>query len=87
MNDDELWDALDGLYAYDMGAIDSGIHDEALRERVKTELWKDLGPNGLFTGRITRLVRDRMLTDQEIAAGRSLEDVAEFTRWLDEEMR
>lgn len=87
MTDDEFWDALDGLYAYDMGSIDSGIHDEVLRERVKTELWNGLGPHSLFTGRITRLVRDRMLTDAELAAGRSLEDVVEFTRWLDDEMR
>jgi hypothetical protein len=38
MTEDELFDAIDGLMAYDLHAIDSGIYDEALRERVRTEL-------------------------------------------------
>lgn len=38
MTDAELFDALDGLFAYDTGATDSGIHDEALRLRALKEL-------------------------------------------------
>ena len=34
MTYEEIEDALDGLCAYDHGATDSGIKDEALRERV-----------------------------------------------------
>ncbi|GGR31337.1 hypothetical protein [Deinococcus ruber] len=34
MTDDQLFDALDGLYAYDSGSVDSGIHDELLRLQV-----------------------------------------------------
>ena len=87
MTDEELFDALDGLHAYDGGAIDSGLHDEALRLRVKDEIWKDLNPPALFTPRLARLVRDRMLNEESLAQGYGLEDVSEFIRWLDEEMR
>jgi hypothetical protein len=36
MTDAELWDALDGLYAFDSGATDSGLHDTDLRRRAAT---------------------------------------------------
>lgn len=32
---EELCKAVDGLYAYDSGCIDSGIHDEELKARVR----------------------------------------------------
>lgn len=32
---DWLRDALDGLFAYDNGATDSGIHDDALRAKCR----------------------------------------------------
>ena len=33
-----LADALDGLYAYDGGATDSGIHDPELRARCRVQI-------------------------------------------------
>jgi hypothetical protein len=33
-----LKDALDGLFAYDGGAVDSGIHDDELRARCRDEI-------------------------------------------------
>ena len=38
MDYETLRDSLDGLFAYDTGSTDSGIHDEALRERCKAHL-------------------------------------------------
>jgi hypothetical protein len=38
MDREALKDALDGLHAYDGGAIDSGIHDDDLRARCRAEI-------------------------------------------------
>jgi hypothetical protein len=76
MTDEELWDALDGLFAYDMGCRSSGIKDDKLRDRVKAELEKD-------KLRLSRIVRDRMLTENRLAQGYGLEDVKEFIDWSD----
>lgn len=86
LTDDELFDALNGLYAYDTGSIDSGIHDEALRARVKRELELDARPSQIAGDRLARFVRDRMLNEESITAGYGLEDVAGFIRWLGEYM-
>ncbi len=103
MTEAELWDALDGLMAYDLGATDSGIHDEDLRARVKAELLRldteaearararredgdhyaaEMGAN--LT--LSRFVRERMLSDDALAQGYSIEDVKEFIDWLAIEM-
>ncbi len=80
MTDEELSDALDGLKAYDSGCIDSGIHDEVLRERVKAELAAS------SMTRISRIVREMRLSDEALAQGYTLEDVASILRWLDDRM-
>jgi hypothetical protein len=80
VTDQKLHDALDGLFAYDLGSTDSGIHDEALRERVKAELRRDCGPDQLAGQRLSAFAR-RLLEPP-----RGLEDVAEFIRWLSEFM-
>lgn len=38
MTKKKLWDAIDGLMAYDMGATCSGIKDDDLKARVVEEL-------------------------------------------------
>lgn len=87
MTDAELRDALDGLFAYDDGCIGSGIHDEALRQRVIAELCKDLKDGQLYGDRVTRLAREMWLSDEAIAAGYGLEDLRAFVDWLDDRMR
>lgn len=86
MTDDELLDALLGLYAYDTGSLDSGIHDEALRARVVAELRRRLEdhPHHLLgcDPATTRLVRDGLISDERIAEGYCLEDLASFVTWL-----
>lgn len=80
MTTDELHAALDGLFAYEGCCVDSGIHDEALRARCVKEL------AALDRPGLARLVRDMWLTEESIGQGYGAEDVAEFLRWLDDEM-
>lgn len=85
MTDEELRDALDGLAAYDAGATDSGIRDEALRARCIAEL-KERAAAESWRPFISRLVRDMWLSDEAIGQGYGLEDALEFTEWLEERM-
>lgn len=88
MTDEELRDALDGLYAYDQGSRDSGIHDEALRERCIKEL-RDR-PRGEFELLprllVSRMVRDMWLSEEALQQGYGIEDAARFIAWLDDQM-
>lgn len=86
MTDAELWDALDGLCAYDVGCTDSGIHDEKLRAKCIEELKIGLKPNQMYSDRVARLVRDNILSEESIKQGYGLEDVASFIEWLEERM-
>lgn len=64
MEESELRDALNGLYAYDTGSIDSGIHDEALRKRCVEELRSRAGQYELYPRLfIGRMVRDLYLSE------------------------
>ena len=87
MSDEELRAALDGLFAYDGGSTDSGIHDEALRARCITELHSRSGPYEtaprLF---LSRLIRDMWLSEEALEQGYGIEDAVEFTEWLGERM-
>jgi hypothetical protein len=80
----ELYAALDGLMAYDLGATDSGIHDERLRARVKDQLQALSEEEFRFT--ISRFVRDACLAEDQLAAGYGIEDVRDFINWLSREM-
>lgn len=84
MTDAELYDALDGLMAYDGGATDSGIHDEALRQRVKDHL--DGLPDRDALKLLSRYIRAYYLTDKAIDEGYGIESVAAFIRWMGDEM-
>lgn len=86
MTDDELRDALDGLYAYDGGA-GSGIRDESLRARCTEDLAvrRALGPDR-WRQWLGALVRDMWLSDVALAQGYGLEEATGFIRWLGERM-
>ncbi len=76
MTDEELLDAVDGLFAYDMGAASSGIHDELLRQRVIVLLDDvDQGKRVLT-----------MAAHNYSTAPYTIEDVAQFVTWLRERM-
>ncbi len=87
MTDEELRDALLGLYAFDSGATVSGIKDESLRRRVIGELAKDLTDSELFSARLSRLAREMFLSEEVIEQGFGLEDIRRFANWYDEHMR
>lgn len=80
----ELKDALDGLFAYDNGSVDSGIHDEALRATVQKQL-QEMRP--LEHRRlIAKFVIDLYLSEKAIEAGYGPEDARGFLEWLGDEM-
>ena len=86
VTDGELRKALDGLFAYDGGATDSGIHDEGLRARCITALKEHRAAAEQWRPFVARLVRDMWLSDEAIGQGYGLEDALEFTEWLEERM-
>lgn len=88
MTEEEFRDALDGLFAYDTGATDSGIKDEKLRQQCKEYMQSmprephELVPRVWFS----RLVREMWLDEVRLAQGYGIEDAIAFLRWLDDEM-
>ena len=76
--------ALDGLMAYDIGATDSGVKDEALRKRVREHLHGM--PDGEMIATLSRYAREHFLAESALSDGRSIADVAEFVRWLSNRM-
>lgn len=77
MSDGDLFEALDGLFAYDTGCVDSGIRDERLRTAVKAELTKD---DAAGIRRLTEFAKRYMEPPY------TLEDVASFIEWLRDHM-
>jgi hypothetical protein len=75
----QLFDAMDALMAFDRGATDSGIHDDDLKDSVRTYL------EGLeekeFRQICARYAR-RFLSKKGLEAGYGLEDVQHFIDWL-----
>jgi hypothetical protein len=78
--DVSLFEAMDALMAYDLGAWDSGDGDENTREVVKAYLAR------LEDDRLRRacaVFARRYLTDEAIAEGYGINDVGEFAEWVD----
>lgn len=82
MNTDELYSALDGLHAFDSGAMDSGISDEAIRRQVCDYLGSVSDTERRLL--LSRFVREHYLTEEALAAGYGIGDVADFIEWLDQ---
>lgn len=76
MTDEELCEAIDGLMAHDVGAVDSGVSDEALRSRVRAEL----------ASRTVADVEALALTIHRPEDGYGPEDLTELRQWLRDEM-
>jgi hypothetical protein len=84
MDKTKLFDALDGLYAYDTGCTDSGIHNESLRKDAKTYL-KGLSTDG-FRILMTEFIRQYFVSEKAVAKGYGIEDVRSFIEWLSDSM-
>jgi len=78
MDKEEFFDALDGLFAYDSGCVDSGIHDELLRKKVKQELKK----RESVEQDLLRFFTERLTPDK----GYGISDAKAFISWLDDRM-
>lgn len=88
MREKELRDALDGLFAYDNGATDSGIKDEALRQQCIAAIKAMPLERGEIVPRLwlSRLIRDMWLSEEALMQGYGIEDALTFLRWMEEKM-
>ncbi|HEY9750355.1 MAG TPA: hypothetical protein V6C63_16850 [Allocoleopsis sp.] len=84
MTEQELHSSIDGLFAYDTGSLDSGIHDKQLKAEVVRRL-SDMSQDELrlFLG---RHAREYYLTEEKLAQGYGLEDALEFHDWVKENL-
>jgi hypothetical protein len=83
MNQTELFDAMLRLYAYDTGSIDSGIKDELLKARVKSQL-KAI-PEDEFRLRISRLICYCFVDEHSLKKGYGFKDVISFFQWMNDQ--
>ena len=85
--EEELFDVIDGVFAVDMGAGSSGIHDSEVREQLKEYLKELMGSNPNKLGQVMmRFIRRYFLSDENIENGSFLEDLFQFIHWLEDEM-
>lgn len=75
-----LHSALDAIYAYDMGATDSGVSDPELRAAVLRHL-RGLSDDELRI--VLAYVGRKMLAGDRIRAGYGLAEVVSFAAWID----
>ena len=78
MKQEELFAALDGMFAYDEGCTDSGIKSETLKEEVKEYLRKNDDAE--------RQLLIFIHTHYDPENGYTIEDVCAFIDWLRDEM-
>ena len=69
-------DLIDGFYAYDQGATDSGIKNDATKEQMKEKLKEFSGENFY--------ILDRFINRY---SGLDVEDIQSALEWLKEEMK
>lgn len=81
----ELYDLLSGMYAYDMGDVDSGLHDETLRSLVIDDLTNLSDYN--FRIIMSRFVREYFLSESALVEGYGVGDAASFIDWLGTHMQ
>ncbi|PPA70029.1 hypothetical protein [Jeotgalibacillus proteolyticus] len=80
MDKTTLFKSIEGLFAYDTGCVDSGIKDEYIKHEVFSYL-NSLSENG-FRILLSEYIREYYVSENAIAKGYGIEDVAEFLRWL-----
>lgn len=81
----ELRDALDGMFAYDSGCVDSGLHDERLRQRMSNYI--DSLSEVTRRQILSNLMVDMWLSDEAVQQGYGWEDAYHFGEWLDGGLR
>jgi hypothetical protein len=90
----ELFDAIDGLMAYDYGAVDSGIHDEVLRARVIEKL-QAVAADGrsehqlysrAFSELVGRFIQQFCISKEALDRGYNFEDLVDVVEWIQKQM-
>ncbi|MNT77399.1 hypothetical protein D3C71_1546930 [compost metagenome] len=84
LDTEKLYDALDGMFAYDTGCVDSGIKDERLREEIKTYFF--LTDDETVRLLLSRFIREYFLTEEKLDLKYGIEDVSAFIKWLNDYM-
>lgn len=77
IENEELFDIIDGIHAYDIGFTDSGISDPLKREIISDMLKQEDSMKIL-----SQYVDEYFLSEEAMADGYGLEDVKEFIDWL-----
>lgn len=78
----EEFDLLLGLYAYEVGDTDAGIHDPTRRAALMEKI-DAMDPDALRLA-LSRGLRDRYLTEEAMAQGYGWEDVHAFGEWFED---
>jgi len=94
MTEEELFDAIDGLMAYDHGAASSGIRDEVLRRKVIDRL-KEIAADGrarhqiysrAFSELMGRFIAKNFVSPTAFDQGYGFEDLTTFTAWIQNQL-
>jgi hypothetical protein len=72
LTEDEIIDKIDGFYAYDNGATDSGIKDDSLKEKIRMYLNSSDEATRILTKCVRHYCEDPY----------TIEDVKLFMDWL-----
>lgn len=83
MNHEELYSSLIGIFAYDMGSVGSGIHDERLRARLIAHV-RSLS-SAEHAELLSKIVWDAALSPDARGEGYTPEDAYEFLKWCDDQ--
>lgn len=81
MTINDLLDEMEGFYAYDGGATDSGVKNDARRKEV-AEKFDLLTDEDRRVG-LSRWVAAAYLSDEGLSKGYGWEDALSFLRWID----
>lgn len=80
---DSLRDAiseLEGHYAYDTGAVDSGVRDPARRKELVEVI--DAASEDDLRWALSRFIRDAYVSEKGLQQGYGWEDAMDFARWF-----
>lgn len=84
LNKSKIFSSIDGLFAYDTGSKNSGIHDEQLRSEIISYL-ESLDDDS-FRLTLSIFIREYFLSENQLNKGYGIEDVVLFIKWLDDFM-
>ncbi len=83
MNKEALFDALDGLSAFDHGCTDSGIHDDVLKARVRKYM-RALSSDE-YRALVSEFLVSMFLSPERVEQGYGPEDAMMFMEWCEDE--